>query len=426
MRHAAPYDVAVVGGGPAGIAAALSAARRGARTVLVERWAALGGNVTHALVHTICGLYLPASDRPRLAHPGLPAEIAAALRRAGGAETPEAAGPVFYLPIQPPVWARVVEEMCARTKNLEVRTRAPVVGAHVGTGSGERSRLRLGGEHGAELDARVVVDTSGEAVVGWLGGARTEIASSSSLQRCSLIFRLDGVRVATEGFSRLQLTASVARAARDGALPPGCESVVVRSAGRPGSLYATLTLPALEDRPHAPLDPAYLEALRERGRGWAEAVVRFLRETRPGFEQARIAAWPERVGVREARRLSGRAGLTREDILSGRRREDEVAVSTWPIELWSSHRRPRMEYPAAPCSIPLGSLVSDGHPNLGTAGRCLSATHEALGSLRVIGTALATGEAIGVAAALAAAAGVDLASVAPARVRNDILAQAHG
>ncbi len=70
--------------------------------------------------------------------------------------------------------------------------------------------------------------------------------------------------------------------------------------------------------------------------------------------------------------------------------------------------------------MPLGALVSATHPRLGMAGRCLSATHEALGALRVIGTALATGEALGVAAALAAAAGSDLGSIAPARVRAHI------
>ena len=76
------------------------------------------------------------------------------------------------------------------------------------------------------------------------------------------------------------------------------------------------------------------------------------------------------------------------------------------------------------CSVPLDALVSRSHPRLGMAGRCLSASHEALGALRVIGTALATGEAIGVAAALAAAAGIGLAEVSPERVRAAIAEQA--
>ena len=111
-------------------------------------------------------------------------------------------------------------------------------------------------------------------------------------------------------------------------------------------------------------------------------------------------------------------------MLSGQRRRDEVALGSWPIELWEDHRRPRYEYQQGPCSIPLGALVSRSHPMLGMAGRCLSATHEALGALRVIGTALATGEAIGVAAALAAIGRTPLGSIDPEHVRERILAQA--
>jgi hypothetical protein len=133
-----------------------------------------------------------------------------------------------------------------------------------------------------------------------------------------------------------------------------------------------------------------------------------------------VAEWPPRAGIRETRRTLGRVVIERDDVLAGRRRDDEVAVSAWPIELWEDHRRARFEHPAEPCSIPLGALVSRSTPNLGLAGRCLSASHEAHGALRVIGTALATGEAIGVAAALAADAGVPLAEVEPARVRARI------
>ena len=149
-------------------------------------------------------------------------------------------------------------------------------------------------------------------------------------------------------------------------------------------------------------------------------VVDFLRATREGFAAARVADWPSRVGVRETRRVLGRVVLEREDVLAGRRRDDEVALSSWPIELWEDHRRARFEHPAAACSIPLGALVSRSHPGLGMAGRCLSASHEAHGALRVIGTALATGEAIGVAAANAAASGAALGEVDPAAVRARI------
>ena len=422
------YDVAVVGGGPAGIAAALAASAAGAATVLLERDPALGGNATHALVHTICGLYLQDADYAQPVHPGLPSRIADALSRSGGGGEPEAAGRVRYLPIRPPQFAELAEKTCAKTATLDVRTRTSVCGVELARSARRESRLALRTPGGDDaIEARVVVDTSGEAAAAELGGADTAIAASEKLQRPSFIFRLEGVAGESfAGFERMRLTASVAHAARSGGLPPECESIVVRSDGRPGSLYATLTLPPLAGRPFAPLDPEYLAALRVRAFDWAEQVVSFLRASRPGFAKARVADWPARVGIRETRRAVGRVEISREDVLSGRRRRDEVALSVWPIELWEDHRRPRYEYPEGPCSVPLGALVSRSHAMLGMAGRCLSASHEALGALRVIGTALATGEAIGVAAALAARERTPLASVDPERVRERILAQADG
>jgi len=416
------FDVAVVGGGPAGIAAALSASASGARTLLCERDATLGGNATQALVHTICGLYLQDTDEAQPVHPGLPTRLARELERVPGAAEPERAGRVHYLPIRPPVFGELAAAACAKAAGLVVRTDTALVAAELGDGPREASALRLRDASGEwRALASAVVDTSGEAAAAALGGADTDMADAGRLQRPSYIFRLVDVEgAAFAGFERVRLSASVAREARSGGLPPECESLVVRGDGQPGSLYATLTIPPLEGRELAPLDAGHLEALRAHAHGLAEAVVAHLRAHRPGFARARVADWPTRVGVRESRRIVGRDVLDREDVLRGRSDPDEVALSTWPIELWEDHRRPRYEYPDGPCSIPLGALVSRSHPMLGAAGRCLSATHEALGALRVIGTALATGEAIGVAAALATDAGTSLGKVSAAEVRRRI------
>ena len=146
-------------------------------------------------------------------------------------------------------------------------------------------------------------------------------------------------------------------------------------------------------------------------------MLDFLRATRAEFAHAHVAAWPRAIGIRETRRAVGDVVLTRDDVLAGRRPADEVALSTWPIELWNDHRRARFEHPAGPCGVPLGALVARGAGRLGMAGRCVSATHEAMGALRVIGTALAMGEAIGTAAALAADAGAPITEIEPAAIR---------
>lgn len=413
--NAARFDVAVIGGGSAGVAAALAASRSGARTLLVEREATLGGNAAHALVHTICGLYrLADAGGPVAANDGIPREIALAL---GG--TAERAGRVWYLPAPPAALSSLYSDRCRAEPALELRLRSELVAVELATDARRESALRLRGPDGdTELRAGAVIDASGDAAAAFLGHADWEIAPPGQLQCPSYIFRIAGVAAgAISGFERVRLSAALAGAARTGELPPLVESVVLRGCGAPEQVFATLNLPRPEGEAWRPLDRDCVAALEASARAGAEAIAGFLRASRPGFEASRIAEHPLRLGIRETRRALGPVVLGADDVLAGVRRDDEVAVSAWPIELWPSPKRASLSYPLAPCSVPLSALVSRTHPRLGLAGRCVSATHEALGALRVIGTSLATGEAIGRAAALAVDAGVALGAIAPARVR---------
>jgi hypothetical protein len=421
-------DVVVAGGGTAGIAAAVSAARLGARVLLVERGGALGGNAAHALVHTFCGLFLPlggdAASQAIHAHRGFPRRFADGLRAAGGAGEPERAGKVFVLPIHPHLLEGYAARVCDAELALTSWLGAEVTGAHLGIAAREPSVLEIAraGEC-VEVESRIVVDTTGDGAVAALGGADVAMATPDELQCPSFIFRVAGAEPGCAvGFARLQLSVAAAGAVKQGMLPAGCESVLLRPGPAPDEVYVTLNVP----RPARwdPLDRDVVAALETAARASAEQLLAHLHATRPAFARARVLAWPRRLGIRETRRIAGRAIVTAADVLGGRRRDDEVAVSTWPIELWRDHHRASFEYPVAPSSIPLGALVSRSHARLGMAGRCASATHEALGALRVIGAAMATGEAIGVAAALAADADRVLDAVTPEAVRACIEASA--
>jgi hypothetical protein len=414
MSAAAPArcDVAIVGGGSAGVAAALAAARAGAQCALIERGERLGGNVAEALVHTLCGLYELAGGGPVFVQGGVARELAEAL---GGA--PERAGRAWYLPMRPAAWSALLRARCeAEGPRLALRLGTACEGAEIAASANGESLLRLR-ERGElrELRASAVVDASGDAAVVAQAGAAFSVAPPGELQCASYVFRLSGVeRGALSGFARVQCSAAIAGAARQGTLPIGADSVVLRDCD--GDVYATLNLA----RPERwdPLDDACVEAETQRARAATLAVARFLREVRPGFAASELAEHPRRIGIRETRRALGRDVVTEADVLAGRRRDDEVALSSWPIELWRDHRRADYAWPERACGIPLGALVARDLPRLGLAGRCLSATHEAHGALRVIGTALATGEAIGRAAALAAAERCALAEIAPARVAS--------
>ncbi len=413
------FDVVVIGGGPAGIAAALSSARHGAHTLLVERTAQLGGNAANAFVHTICGLY-ETSDHAEPLHPGFPRLLVNELLSVGAASPPVRAGRVYVLPLDPLRFARHVATLCDKTNGLEVATGSELVEAAFDSGDPARLCIDRGASGVHFIAADIVIDSSGDATVASLADAPTAETDANRLQLPSFIFRMAGVDCSQlVGFAKLRVTHALATAARDGAISEQCESVLIRPATRRGEVYVTLNVP----RPSAyrPLDRQHIDALTAQARGAAEQIAKFLRETRPAFAHSRIDAWPRRLGVRETRRVVGRYEMSRQDVLMGRSNPDEVCRSNWPIELWTDHRRARFEYPIGPCSVPLGALISQRCARLGMAGRCLSASHEAAGSLRVIGTALATGEAIGVAAALAADRHSDLDAIAASDVRAQIL-----
>lgn len=428
MTSAASCDVAVVGAGPAGLAAALAASRAGAQTLLLDRGPRLGGNVANAFVHTICGLFEPvASDagstlpEPVPVHAGLPAAFAAGLQARGAAGPPERAGRVFVLPIRPRGFEQLAHDSLAVRPALEL-----VLGAELTALSAGDDRLpcelvyQVGGTE-RRATAAVVVDASGDGDAACLAGAETRCETPDALQHASYIVRVCGLApAALLGAARMQVTASVARAVRDGRLPPGCDSISLRPGERAGEAHMTLTMPKPDSDAFDPLDASQREQSAARGGAAAQAVLAFLRSEREGFATAVLDEAPGRIGVREGRRVVGQIELTADHVLEGRSDPEEVARGCWPIELWQDHRRARFQHVAGPCSVPLGALVARSAPRLAMAGRCLSATHEALGSLRVIGTALATGEASGVAAALAADSGEPLASLAAAAVRDAV------
>jgi len=430
MGAARSFDVAVVGGGPAGVAAACAAAASGARSVLVERSPRLGGNAANAFVHTICGLYHQVGSgstqsRARLAQHGFARRFAEGLIARRGARAPERSGRVWVLATEPRAFAELCQSYCAEL-GVELLLASRLEGVALGE-AGNPSRLELAAgdlesaSSALDLEASVLVDATGDATVAALGGAEVHAEPAERLQRPSYIFRLRGVKSeALEGFARMRLTVAVAGAARAGELPEGCESVLVRPGISEGEAYVTLNLRSRPGEAYHPLDPECVRALDARGRLAARAIVPFLR-TRPEFEAAEIASWPERIGIRETRRMVGRACVTREDVLKGARRADEVAVSAWPIELWNDHRRAELAYPEDVSSVPLTALVSASHPRLLAAGRCISADHDALGALRVIATSMATGEAAGVAAALACRYHREPASLDPADVRSQMM-----
>ncbi len=392
-------DVLVLGGGGAGLAAAVAAARAGAHTLLVERHGALGGMAVAALVHSICGLYrLRVEPGAVLAHRGLPGEFVARLIRAGATPGPMRYGRLDVLPHSPPGFAAVADTLTAECLTLETRLHTELAAAH-GAGRIEAVDLLCRGTN-STIEPAAVVDASGDATLAALAGAGTDQAAATQLQRPAFIFALHTVDVAAlDGDARLRLAAQLAEAVHAGRLERGALGAHFRPTGRGAEVYCTVDLAGPDD--FDPTSPVHLAALEQTGRRLAIALTAFLRAHHPAFKRAELAAFPTQVGIRESRRVRGEATITVEAVLCGLEAPDCVAFGTWPMELREKPTGPRWRYPEddRPTEIPLGALKAAGMANLWTAGRCISCDHEAQAALRVIGTCLATGQAAGLAAA---------------------------
>ena len=381
-------DVLVLGGGSAGLAAAVTAARAGARTLVIERQGMLGGMGTVSLVHTFCGLYLLDAERPEIANPGLCGEIADRTRARTGLE-PVKMGRCWVLPQHPVEFARLADELVAES-GARVRFHSEAVGLEP-TADGWKLRVACRGMLG-EIEAGWLIDASGDAVAAALLGWADDRAAAEKLQRPAYVAGLHGLTDEVDG---LALAGRLVDGVRSGTLPKDALGLHFRGSGRPGEAFATLDLSGEEGGAYDPTSADCLSALEATGRAVISAAVGFLRDRQPGWENACVAHWPARAGVRESRRWRGRETLTGEAILAGERRDDEVVLATWPLELRETNRGPRLRYPAEgrPAGIPAGALLPQGLERIAVAGRCLSCDHEAQASIRVMGTCFATGEA---------------------------------
>jgi hypothetical protein len=389
------YDVVVVGGGAAGLAAAVGAAAEGARTALVERYGFLGGMATAGMVSTICGLYRTSTAGP--AEPlneGFAGTFARRLMSAPGCGAPIRRGRTHVLPYVPFAFACVADEIVSSAPRLDVYLHAYL--ARVDTGGRRIETLYVATwERVIALTGRSVVDTSGDAVAAWHAGA-TEMTREADRQLPSLVFVLQHVDTeALQPGPRVAVLRALLSAEQHGILPKGSSNLVLAPSRQPGEVICKLTLSGITEERSA--GPDFLTAAEQEGRRRVFAVTEFLK-TLPAFSRAFLSHAAPQVGVRETRRVIGRYQLTRDDVLSARKFEDGVARASWPIELWQEgHAGASYEYlpDGDTYDVPLRSLQARDVDNLFVAGRCMSASHDALGSARVIGTCLATGEAAG-------------------------------
>ena len=404
----------VCGGGSAGVAAAIGAARAGARVTLVEQAPFLGGAATRSGVLTYCGFWTQA-DPPAAAVGGVGGEALRAIEALGGLSGPvrtERTRVVIAL-IEPEPVKLALDRLCAAA-GVEAILHARVVGAET---DGDRIIAALAVDHDGSfaLEAEAFVDASGEADLAERAGAATRYGADGRVQNGTLAMRVGGV-ARTADVSRTVWADAVRAAKARGAAGLTKEQGLVIRLPRSGEILAFLADEAYDAR-----DARSTAGAERRAREQAWAYVDAIRRL-PGHEHAYLVATGPAIGTRESRHVIARRALHDEDVLEGRVADDTVALGAWPVE---RHPGPGIASVWKPIrdrgayGIPLGALCSASHANLFIAGRVLDADADAFASVRVMGTAFATGHAAGVAAALA----VLRRAADPDAVRAELLRQ---
>jgi hypothetical protein len=417
------FDVVVVGSGSAGSTAAISAARHGARTLLLEKLPFLGG-VSTAVLDTFYGFYTPGS-RARKVVGGVADEVVAGLRRLGPVlERPNTYGAgtgVTYLAEH----LKVVWESLVTGAGASVLLHAFVQDAEL---AGDRvSRLTVATKAGlARVDAVVVVDASGDADVCHFAGLGYELAGEREpAQTLTTSFRMvnvDAGRRRTVGRDELHRRM---REAADGGgydLPrrDGSDHVTPVE-GMTATIMTRLASTRRDGRRVVnATDPALLTEAEMAGRRQALEYARFLVDRVPGYERARLAAVGTQIGVRETRRVHGDARLTAADVLSARQFDDQIGLCGAPIEDHPEGTGTTWRYlpDGQVVGIPLRALLARDASNVLVAGRCFSATHDAHAAVRSMAQCMAMGQAAGTAAALAVRRRAELRELPFERLRS--------
>src|SRR3569623_2585768 len=420
------YDVVVLGGGLAGIAAAVAAGRLGRAVLLGERYGFLGGMGTAAGVTNFCGLHANVHGKLHRVVRGVASELLDRIDQLGGLNAPHLIlGKVFAQAYDTAAYKIAADALLASHK---VHILFHALGAGVVMGEGRRiDALMVETKAGRQaVRAEIFIDCSGDGDLAVWAGAPFELGDEHGHPMYpSMMQRLNGIDPDKAGDAWRTIPQLMEKATAAGTHTFPRKSAIVRPQKSGIEWRVNFTQVAREDG-HAinGVEPDDLTRGEIEGRKQALAAFEFLRSAVPGFEKSYIVDLPPQLGIRESRRIRGGYQLSGEDVLGCASFEDSIGVNGWPIE---AHVPGDVvfTFPPIPESrgyneLPYRMLVPEGVDNLLVAGRCASMTHEGQSAARVSGACFVTGEAAGTAAHLSLAGNTGCADIAVAKLQQTL------
>lgn len=407
IRKIAPlagkYDVVVVGGGPAGFIAAIAAARKGAKTAIIERYGFFGGMATIGYVAPISVFAL----KNELVIGGIPWEFVKRLESMGGAfiEWPKA-NIDFDIELYKLCCQRMILEA-----GVDIYTHSAMVGCEM-VGNKIDSVI-IENKNGLEtLTAKVFIDCTGDGDLAHMAEVPMQPNPDGDLQPSSFCFILSGVDTKSELLNRCMYHNGIngpsqCKPVREKLLAMKAAGVDLPDFGGPwfnnvmheGSVAVNITRRAVDSTDNRNYSSVECQ-LRED----IFTFTKVLKENFKEFKDCYVASTAPQAGVRESRRILGLHTVTAEEYVNAYRYEDSISRGIHPIDMHASKgtHQHRVDL-TKPAYVPYRALITADYPNLLVAGRCISTDRQALASLRVMASCMGTGQAAGAAAAQAVA-----------------------
>lgn len=396
----ATVDVVVVGGGPAGICAAGSAARSGVKTLLVEKLGFLGGMATAGLVGPILGLYHWAS-RTRIAG-GLPYEFLQGMEAAGGAEIHNTG---MLVPFEAEIMKRVADDLMYGA-GVEVLLHTTVVSAILdGT---KLTHIIVSGPEGMfAIETNFCIDCSGDGFVAADIGVPFALGNGPEnvMMPMTTVFRIGGVDVSQMKDSENPETGYVVNSIRE-VLNHGLEDGAIPLFGGPwimrgSTLRKNQAFVNMVRQWGNPTDAWEISKAERAGRSDMDRLFGFLKANVVALSQAYILDSGSSIGIRDSRHFKCMKKLTLEEALGLAPQEDSIGLGGHIVDIHSTDGSTAQRRDTLPFyEIPLRSMVPSECSNLLICGRTIDADYEMFASLRVMVTCMVLGQGAGVAAAL--------------------------